>query len=233
MRVLALASVAVALGVGAVVAIAATDGDDRPPPRDATTTSSGSSPTTTAAPADDTATAVWPIASSSTRYASPADAARGFAVELVGFTDPVVGELRQGDSRSGEIDVAPYAAGPVTTVFVRQLGSDDSWWVLGSATANIQVSAPEALAVVRSPVALAGTSTAFEATVSVQLREDGGATPLGEGIVMGGANGEMGPFTGSLEFRAPTQASGALIFFTLSAEDGRVLEASVLRVHFA
>jgi len=44
----------------------------------------------------------------------------------------------------------------------------------------------------------------------------------------------MGPFTGSLEFASPgAGTSGSLVFLTFSAEDGRVLIASTLRVHFA
>ena len=94
------------------------------------------------------------------------------------------------------------ATGSVTTVLVRQLG--DSWWVLGSSTPNIQLSSPAALATISSPVRLQGTSTAFEATVNTQVRQDGVTPPLGTGIVMGGANGVMGPFDGTLEFSAPS-----------------------------
>ena len=57
--------------------------------------------------------------------------------------------------------------------------------------------------------------------------------PLGTGIVMGGANGVMGPFDGTLEFSAPTPgSSGALVLLTRSAENGNVTEATVVRVKF-
>ena len=176
------------------------------------------------------ATAVWPFTES--RYSDPVEAARRFATDFVRFTSPVVGEFRQGDARSGEVEVQPFAGGPITTVFVRQLGPDDSWWVLGTATANIEVTAPTALANVASPVTLDGTSTAFEATVQVEIRADGLAEPLGRGFVMGGANGEMGPFHSELAFESPATSSGSIIFFTVSAEDGSVLEAAVVRVFF-
>ena len=142
----------------------------------------------------------------------------------------MVGEFRAGDSRSGEVPVRPNATGPETTVLVRQLGSDGTWWVLGSSTANIQVASPAALATISSPVALHGTSTAFEATVDVEVRADGVAQPVGKGFVMGGANGQMGPFDGSLTFTAPAATGGAVVFSTLSAETGHVAEATVIRV---
>ena len=126
---------------------------------------SGSS--TTEAPSEQMS--VWPLAGSSVTYDDPVDAATGFATDLVGFTDPVVGEFQQGDSRSGEVEVRPSADGPVTTVMVRQLTDDDSWVVLAAATANIVPSQPEAGDTITSPVQLEGESTAFEGTVQVTV----------------------------------------------------------------
>ena len=98
-----------------------------------TTTTSVAITTTTSTPAtttpvDPSATdaAVWPAPSSGRRFTDPVEAATTFATEFVGFTDPVVGEFLQGDSRSGEVEVRPRADGPVTTVFVRLLGTDDA-----------------------------------------------------------------------------------------------------------
>ncbi len=178
-----------------------------------------------------TATAVWPYASATTRYADPVAAARGFATDFVGFTNPIVGEFRQGDSRSGEVPVQPDPSGPETTVLVRQLG--DTWWVIGAATADIRLTSPKALASITSPVRLQGTSTAFEGTVNTQVREDGNAQPIGSGTVMGGGNGTMGPFDGTLAFSPPSAPSGALVLLILSAKDGTVSEAAVLRVRFS
>ena len=172
----------------------------------ATTVPATSVPLTT--PPVDTSTAVWPFASSATRYSDPVSAARGFATDYVGFTDAVVGEFRQGDAQSGEVPVQAKATGPITTVLVRRLG--DSWWVLGSSTPNIQLTAPAALATISSPVRLQGTSTAFEATVNTEVRSDGSTQPIGTGIVMGGANGEFGPFDGTLSFSPPT-ATGRVV----------------------
>ncbi len=222
---------ALLIGIGALVAVVAIavavylvtrdDGGSQP-------AATSVAPTT---PPVDTSTAVWPFATSTTRYSDPVSAARGFAVDYVGFSDPVVGEFRQGDSRSGEVPVQAKATGPVTTVLVRQLG--DSWWVLGATTPNIQLTSPAASATISSPVRLQGTSTAFEATVNAEVRADGSAQPVGTGIVTGGANGELGPFDDTVAFNRPSTSAGALVLFTRSAEDGSITEATVVRIVFA
>ena len=190
------------------------------------------STTTTAAiptPAVDASTAVWPYAGGGIRYDDPVEAARGYAVNFVGFTDPVVGEFMQGDSRSGEVEVRALVDGPATTVFVRLLGG--SWWVLGSASGDIEVAAPTAGEAVSSPVTVTGRSRAFEGTVLVEVRQDGGRT-LARDFVTGGAGPELGDFRHAVTFETPTEAYGALLFTVEDADRGRVWEAGVLRVRF-
>lgn len=229
------------LGALALVPVACGDDDD-------TATTGGSSstteaPGTSAAPTTgtsasdaeiETSTAVFPDAASDTRFDDPVAAATAFATDFAGFVDPVVGEYMSGDARSGEVEVRPTADGPVTTVFVRMLGPDDSWWVLGAATANIELTSPTTSDLVVSPVALAGTSSAYEGTVLVEVREDGNPEPLGEGFVTGGSM-EMGPFEGEVTFDDPTQEHGALLLYTLAQEGdaaGHTQEIGVLRLRF-
>ncbi len=196
-----------------------------------TSSTSVAPPTTALEPAE--SIAVWPTAAGSTRYHDPVVAVRAFATDYLHMVNPVVGSFRQGDARSGEVEIRPKATGPATTVFARQLGNDSSWWVLGSSTSNIGLTEPAALAAITSPVRLRGTSTAFEATVNVSIRQDGSSTPLAETYVMGGANGQMGPFDASVKFVTPTSRSGAIVMYTVSSETGHVAEATVLRVRFA
>ena len=237
--IMVLVAVAVLAIAGTVVVLTRDDGNDQSTKattttRERPTTSSvGPAPTTTTAAPVDTSTAVWPVASSTVRYRDPVSAARGFAIDFVGFVDPVIGEFRAGDSRSGEVPVHRNASGPETTVLVRQLGNDGTWWVLGAQTANIQLTAPAALASIASPVTIRGTSTAYEATVNVEVREDGNDQPLVSTFLMGGANGQMGPLEGDVAFATPRATSGAMVLFTKSPEDGRVAEATVVRVAFA
>jgi hypothetical protein len=176
-------------------------------------------------------TAVWPWVESITRYDDPVEAAKGFALDFLGFDQVFAGKFMEGDSRSGEVEIRQFRAGPTTTVFVRQLGPDDTWWVLGSATENIRLDEPDALDEIDSPLTVSGESVAFEGVVNVDLRVDGSTTPLVEGIVMGGGT-ELLPFEETFTFDDPGQGRGALVLFTISARDGEVQEASVLRVVF-
>lgn len=217
------------LGMLPVAAVACSSG----PSISSTTTTSAPMATSTTSIQSATSTAVWPMAANATRYQTPEAAAKGFATDYLHMVGPVIGQFQQGDSRSGEVAIRPKASGPVTTVLVRQLTNDRTWWVLGAATANITITEPKTLATITSPVALSGTSTAYEATVNISLRPDDTAKPLVETTVMGGANGQMGPFSATLPFAAPTSSYGALVMYTISAMDGTVAEATVIRVQFA
>jgi len=86
------------------------------------------------------------------------------------------------------------------------------------------MSALKTLDSINSPAMLSGQSTAFEATVNVQIRQDGALAPLKEDIVMGGSNGVMGPFSKMVNFTKPTATAGAIVLETLSAKDGSISE---------
>jgi hypothetical protein len=203
------------------------------PTTDTTTPATTAAPTTTAAPAvEQPEAAVWPFAADDLRFDDPAEAARSFVVDYLGFADPVVEAFQQGDARSGEVPVRPAEQGPVTTVLVRQVTDDDTWWVIGAVNEHLQVTTPEALAVVGPPLAIAGQSTAFEATFTAEVRDDGNLEPLVIEPVMGGSNGEMGPFSAELSFESPNEGGGALVLSTQSMEDGSTWEASVVRLSF-
>ena len=170
-------------------------------------TSTTTTPTPTTSPQAALSTAVWPTAASGVRYNAPVAVANAFALNYLHFVNPVVGQFQQGDARSGEVPIRTTvegtSLGPVTTVIVRQI--DGSWWVLGAATPNIKLTQPAALSTISSPVRLRGTSTAFEATVNVSIRQDAIAKPLVESFLMGGSNGQMGPFNASFTFAATNE----------------------------
>jgi hypothetical protein len=194
-----------------------------------TTTTSNTTTTTLVAQPD---SAVWPFASTATRFATPLLAAETFVVDYLGFTSPIIEPFQQGDTRSGEVPVKATLNGAVTTVLVRQLTSDQSWWVIGAVSGNIQLTSPSALQAIGNPVLLKGTSTAYEAVVNVQIRQDDTLAPLVRSTVMGGSMGVMGPFSKSIAYKTPTSTGGAIVMYTLSAKDGSVQEASVLRIAF-
>jgi len=225
------------LGFSIVVAAC---GSSSKPATPSTTTSAGStttatSATTTTFPQAALSIAVWPTAASGERYNTPIAVARAFALDYLHFVDPIVGQFQQGDARSGEVPIRTTAEGtspgPVTTVIVRQI--DASWWVLGAATPNIVLTQPVALATIRSPVQLRGTSTAFEGTVNVSIRQDDAVKPLVESFLMGGSNGQMGPFNASFTFASPRRSSGAIMLYTISSANGHVAEATVIRVRLS
>ena len=226
-----------ALGVAAVAVLATlvvvADGDKTAAPTTttvaSTSTSTSVAPSTTTVPSTDT-TAIWP--SAGVGPSDPVVATRQFASAFLGFTDPIVGEYRAGDARSGEVEVRPTATGPATTVLVRMLTGADTWSVLGATTADIEVTAPEAGAPITSPVRVAGRALAFEGNVNVEVREDGRTAAIGSGFVTGGGD-QLRPFTGSISFTKPTAPRGALVFLTRSAKDGTVWQAAALRVAFA
>lgn len=180
---------------------------------------------------DDAAQVVWPDPGGPTRFTSPTQAAESFATTLVGFRSPVIGEFQQGDSRSGEVEVKPSSSGPVTTVLVRQFGTDDTWWVTGAVTKDITVTAPVRLSAIDSPMRTTGEALAFEGTVQVKVVADGSTNALGTGTVTGGG-GPSAPFTGDIVFTNPGGGWGAVIYYTESGENGEVWSASVLRVGF-
>jgi hypothetical protein len=177
-------------------------------------------------------TAIWPWVDTPTRFADPIEAVTSFATDYLGFTDLVVGEYQAGDSRSGEVEIRTGAAQLSTTVFVRQLTADDSWWVLGAAAESIAIDEPEQGAVVESPLTISGSASAFEGTVDVELRADDNGEPIYVGFVTGGGAPSRAPFSDTIEFTSPGAGGGALVLFSRSSEDGRVLEASALRIFY-
>ena len=120
----------------------------------------------------------------------------------------------------------------ITSITVEESGG--AWYVTGARTKNIDLVTPETGDRISSPVGVTGSSTAFEAVVNWEVREDGQAAgeKLGEGVFMGGSNGEFGVFGADLTFGAPRRHGGTIVLFTLSAEDGAVQEATVIRVTF-
>jgi Immunoglobulin-like domain of bacterial spore germination len=173
---------------------------------------------------------VWPKPGNGRLYDDPVAAAAGMATGLVGFTDPVVGAFQQGDSRSGEVDIRPKSTGPVTTVLVRHL-SDGHWYAIGASSGDLRLTTPDVGTSVSSPVAVSGFSTAFEGTIVVSVLAQGDPAPLGREPLIGGANGDVGPFSGHIRFAAPAAGGpGAIVLTTDSAEDGRIWQATVVPV---
>jgi hypothetical protein len=68
----------------------------------------------------------------------------------------------------------------------------------------MKINHPAAGDVIRNPAHIAGYGTAFEATISLRIRDDG--TVIAEGPTQGGSNGVIGEFRADLAFaRRPNQ----------------------------
>lgn len=200
---------------------------------DTTTPATTDAPTTEVPPLpDNLRPAIWPWAHTDTRYDDPVDAATSFATDFLGFDEPIVGEFMAGDSRSGEVEVRAFDTGPVTLVSVRQLTTDDDWWILAATSENITVDEPEYGAEVVSPLIVSGTVLAFEGTVDVELRADGNGEPIFEGFVTGSGGPEPGPYSESFEFTSPGPLGGALVMLSRSSEDGSTIEAWTMRIFY-
>jgi hypothetical protein len=186
--------------------------------------------TTVAPPPVDRATPIFPDPSTARRFDAPEALVAAFATEVVGMTDPIVGDFAQGDSRSGEVEVRGFAGGAPTTVFVRRL-EDDTWFVLGAVTASIQPDQPAAFDTVVSPLALTGAAFAFEGTVQVAMFADGTDAPVGATFVTGRGDGVLGPYEGQIEFTTPA-AFGWLLYTSEGGEDGAPIEFAAVRLRF-
>lgn len=205
------------------------------PPETTTTTTEATTTTTEETegglPLDEAGLVVWPDPGSEVRYSEPEEAAHAFAEELVGFSDPVYGELREGDERSGEVPVRARDDGPETTVLVREL-SDGNWWVIGAVTEQIMLEEPLPGSGIVDPVFLFGQASAFEGTVQVSILRRGETEPIGEGFVTGSGTEELGPFEGEVSFDDPGEGAGVILLYTTNAEDGGIWQATAIPVNF-
>jgi hypothetical protein len=178
-------------------------------------------------------------------FRDPVATARDFAATYVGMDNPLTFGFTSTGTGAGEVPVGPrYAEGhtplanprPTFTVALRQLGAQDPtgpWTVVGATSPEVVVVVPGPGDRVVSPARLSGQAQAFEGTVNVTVREDGmvAAQSLGKGIVTGGGD-QLRPLSGDVVFRTPSKGAGAITFVELSAADGAVRKATVVRVRF-
>lgn len=219
-----------------------TGDDDEPEPSVAaegtTTTSEGTTtsatdgePSEPFAPTTDPSLVVFPAVDSSQRFDTPEAAAFAFATEYAGFVDPELSEFRQGDSRSGEMEVSRRPGTPVSTILLRQL-DDDTWGVIGAEADSITKGTPGTGDVVTSPVEVTGFGLAFEGTINVDVREQGRTRSIGDGFVTAGGSPPGDDYSGEVEYSTPSTRFGAIVYREFSAEDGTTSWVSVTRVEF-
>ena len=229
--------------VAVILAVLALTGDDDDVSSDATTTTASTTTTTseTTSTTEGTTTTtafegvdpdvpLYPDPTTSQRFTDPEAAARAFATDFIGYSNPVFSEFQQGDNRSGEIEVRSRPEAAPSVVLLRQL-EDDAWYVVGVTTDSIRLTTPQIGDTLTSPQPLEGQAYAFEGTVNVYLYADGVQEPIGETFVTGRGDGVLGEFSGEIEFTNDTGAThGVLVLLERSAEDGAPVQMSAIRV---
>lgn len=248
-----LAALVVALVVVLIVVLSDDDDDDDIATEDtttsvvdSTTTTEADETTTTAAEEETTTTAsttpgsvtdaeaatvAWPDPLEGAGGDDPVDVATEFASEVLGFSDPIVGELQEGDSRSGEVEVRAAEDGPVTTVGVRQL-SDDRYYVLFAASSEVELSLPTAGSAIDTPLEVEGRGRGFEGQIAIRVHDRSDGAQLGEGFVTGGGVGELEAFSGSIEWDNPGGGWGLVVAAVPGGADGATWAAAALPVGF-
>jgi hypothetical protein len=106
-----------------------------------------------------------------------------------------LGEFQQGDLRSGEIEVffvGENAQSPArwlrAVLFLRQLGPNSGWFVIGAASEHVTIETPRVGDVVTAgPVTVEGMGRGFEATLVVTAFVPGSSEPLDLVVTAGGA----------------------------------------------
>jgi hypothetical protein len=139
-------------------------------------------------------------------FEAPEAAAEDFVAKVLGVP-PTLGEFRQGDSRSGEIEVFSPGEGDAGRAVVRgllllrQLGPDHGWFVLAAVNENASIAVPgSGEHVVAGPLAVEGVARGFEANVVVTAFVAGVAgEELDQQITMGGAFETPEPFSVTLD----------------------------------
>jgi len=174
--------------------------------------------------------AIWPDRNQSSGFATPTDAAQSFAVDLAGFAEPIIGEFQAGDSRSGEIQIQPNPSGPITTVLLRQIEDDDSWWVIGAITDDIIVEQPTARDRIGGVLRVTGQARAFEGTIDVTLQMLDTNDPIVTGFVTGRGDGELGDFTKDFDLPSGVEGRAVLLLTAPSAEDGSTWAATAIPI---
>ena len=149
-------------------------------------------------------TAIWPAAG--VVFATPEEAAADFVTTVLGVP-ATLGEFRQADQRSGELDVLSPGEGqgatPVVrgTLVLRRLDPDDGWFILSAANANASITTPAALAEVAAGLlTVAGMARGFEANVVVTAFEAGDVDSLfDQAVTMAGAQQTPEPYEVTLD----------------------------------
>lgn len=159
--------------------------------------------------------AIWPP--EKFRSTDPLEVARSFVADYIGLEgNPQLGEFSDTEPRVGEVDV--FARGEdgsrrdnvVSTLSLRQLDGE-YWYVTSAQSEEVELTLPEPLAVVASPVKIEGRGRGFEGNVVLEVRAGFEPEPLAAEPVTAGSAEKLEPFSLELAFKAPAAATGSIL----------------------
>jgi len=197
---------------------------------EAPTTTTEETTTTTFTPEVDPYAVAFPSPEASRSFEAPASAARAYATDVLGFTELVLESPEPTEDGTAEVVIRDREDGPETIIELRQFDGGP-WYAVGSSTPDIVVNEPAPGTSLATPFQTSGEALAFEGTVEVLVVAQGDGGVLGTGTVTGSGVPPAGPFSGQISYEPPAEATpGVLVYRTHSAEDGRVTQATSLRV---
>ncbi len=172
-------------------------------------TSAPTPPTTALPPTSPVPTeqpAIWPAVS--VTFTTPEQAAADFVGKVLGVP-PALGEFREGDANSGELDVflvgedgAPSGS-LRSTLLLRRLGAARGWFVIAAVNENNTIEAPTAASSVPAGhVVVRGKGRGFEALLVVEAWLPGASTFLDQQLGYGGSMETSEPYSVTVDLAA-------------------------------
>jgi hypothetical protein len=147
---------------------------------------------------------------------------REFAAQAIGLENPAVGAFQEGEPGAGEVPVhrrgedGARLPALVATVSVRKLDGEH-WFVTSAQSPEVELTSPEPLAEIRSPVHVAGRGRGFEGNIVLEVRPAFAAAkdePLARKAVTAGSMAALEPFEADLTFTAAPGEMGAVYALT-------------------
>ncbi len=209
-RILRLTAAAV-ICAGLLLAGCGEDDDDAAPGAGATVTTT----TTAPAPLGGLDQALWPAPADAGPESTPRAVARSFVEDFVGVKDPALGEFQESEPRVGEVPVLRRGEDGrptdrvVATVVLRRLDGE-RWFVTAALSDEIEVTQPEVLSEIASPVTVAGTGVGHEGSIVLRVHAAFDPDPLVRVPATAGAM-EKAPFSERLGFERPSGAAGVIV----------------------
>lgn len=192
---------AVVLVLVAVVTVGACGDDDDP--STVVTPSTVAETTTTVAGAELEQPSIWP--SADVVFSTPEEAAEDFIAKVL-RVPPLHGDFQAGDARSGEMEVYFGGEGGDAEITrgllqLRQLGSDQGWYVIAAASEVQSITKPAAGATVTAgKVTVDGAARGFEGNVRLSAYRPGPSLELLDSTnTQAGSAADAEPFTVDLD----------------------------------